>query len=497
MWRELLLSRMGDEILLAVIEDQRLVEFHTERDSNHNLLGNIYKGKVKRILRGMDAAFIDISEEVDGFLYVSDLRSNWTYWMFENSPAMLSSGKTCTAFHYRIHEHLREKEDILVQVKREAIDHKAPRVSTKLAITGTYLVYIPTGAHIGVSSRIDDPAQRSHLKKLGKQWVGPVGGLIFRTACQMATDEMLFLEWQELKALWEKILSRARTAGAPRLVYREPNLVYRMVRDLISPNLNRIRVDLPDLFKRLKEQLQIHNPEFVDRLELHTDSQPLMYEYGINREIHRLLKPKVWLKSGAYLVINQTEALVTIDVNTGKNTGLDNFQDSVLRVNLEATKEIVRQIRLRNLSGLILIDFIDMEPTENLYRLREALENELKKDRARTCILPQSGKSLMLLSRQKMQASLIHDLTMECTHCRGRGFTKSPKIIAWEIIWKLSQIQTGLFHNALVRAHPKVIELLRVNCRDSLRRICRKLRAEIELREDEGLNQEMYDLTFS
>lgn len=496
-WREVFISQMGDEILFAVVENEQLVEFRTLPVEDETLLGNIYKGRIKRVLEGMDAAFVDLGEDVDGFLYVSDLRSNWERWLHPQ-PQLAHSGRSHrTGFRYRITEHISEHQDIIVQVKREAIDHKAPRVSTKIALTGTYLVYTPTGYHIGVSSRITDPDRRAYLKRLGRGWVGSEGGIIFRTASADIPDEILEQEWYELRSLWDLILRRAHAASGPRLIYREPATVYRHLRDLLGPSLRRIYVDNPRLFQKLRDQLKEHYPEWIDRMELYQDAKPLMYSYGIHKEIHRLLRNKVWLRSGAYLVINQTEALVTIDVNTGKNIGTRNFQDSVLEVNLEAVKEIVRQIRLRNLSGLILIDFIDMEPVENWWKLRQALENELKRDRTRTCILPQSGKSLVLLTRQKMQASLLQQLTTHCPHCRGKGFQRSPRMIAWDIIWKLSQIQGGIFTKATVRAHPEVIDLLRGLYRGRLRSICRQMEAEIELREDRRLNMENYDLTFS
>ena len=494
MWREVLITQMGQEVLLAVVEDDRLVELHTDLSGERPLLGNIYKGRVKCIVPGMDAAFIDIGERQDGFLYVTDVHPVIFRWMYESTNGVPATRRV--ARPHRIHEVLREGDTILVQVKREAIQHKAPRVSTKIALTGTYLVYMPTHRHVGVSSRIVDPDRRKHLKQLGQQWIQRRGGLIFRTASASVDENVLYHEWQMLTQQWECILQRAREHPAPYLLYREPPMLMRLLRDLLSPYLRRIWVDQPEMYEQVHAFLMEHAPEWLPFLHLYRDTRPLFYRYGIQKEIRCLFRPKVWLKSGAYLVINQTEALVTIDVNTGKNIGRTHFQESVLSVNLEAVREIVRQIRLRNLSGLILIDFIDMEPPQHWERLRDALEQELRRDRIRSYILPQSSKSLVLMTRQKTQVSLLHQLGQVCMHCGGDGFLYSPRIIAWEIIWKLMQIRKGLFQRAVVRANPRVIELLRNTYRDQLRGICRRIRAEIELRDQPTLQLDQYDLTF-
>ncbi|MDW7984705.1 MAG: Rne/Rng family ribonuclease [Acidobacteriota bacterium] len=493
MWREVLITQIGYEALVAVVEDGRLVEFYADEPQGASLLGNIYKGRVKSILPGMDAAFIDIGEPQDGFLYITDVRPAVTRLLY-GDPDGLPAGRGRRPQH--IGDVLQEGDEVLVQVKRDPIQYKAPRVSNKLALTGTYLVYTPVQPHVGVSSRITNPQRRQHLKALGRAWVAGRGGLIFRTASAAIPDETLEQEWQSLQQAWQRVLRLARSRPAPCLLYREPPTLLRLIRDLVNPGLRRIWIDSPGLYRWLREQLSEYHPEWLPYLQSYADSAPLFYRYQIHRELQRILKSRVWLKSGAYLVINQTEALVAIDVNTGKNTGLTDFQDSVFRVNLEAVEEVVRQIRLRNLGGLILIDFIDMTSPEHWQKLREALEAELKRDRMRTYILPQSSTSLVLLTRQKAQASLLHHLGQVCPRCHGRAFVYSPRVMAWEIIWKLSQIKKDLFQRAVVRAHPRVIELLRGPYREQLRLICRQIRAEVELREDAHLSWESYDLTF-
>ena len=236
MQREILISQVGQDLLIAVIEDQKLVEFRSEAIVEQKLLGNIYKGRVKRLLVGMDAAFVDIGEDLDGFLYISDLRSRWRQWLKGARGWGSGSGRQIT-------DYIRENEELIVQVKREASDHKAPRVSTKVSITGTYLVYTPTGSHVGVSSRIGDPARRARLKQLGSTWVGAEGGLIFRTASVNVSDEVLYHEWCELRDRWQRIIEIVRRRPAPRLVYRERSLIPRFIRDLLGPSLVKIEVE--------------------------------------------------------------------------------------------------------------------------------------------------------------------------------------------------------------------------------------------------------------
>ncbi len=493
-WRDVLVSKIGKDVLLAVVENEKLVELHTIKTRTNGYLGNIYKGRIKRIIQGMDAAFVDLGEEKDGFLYITDLQSNWEYWLAQDETF------STRQMHRRSHHILdltQEGHEILVQIKREPIDHKAPRVSTKISLVGTYLVYTPTASTIGVSRHIIDPERRAHLKRLGRKWVGKVGGLIFRTASVDVDDDVLEQEWEELSTRWKFIVEKAKSSSAPRLLYAEPSPVLCLIRDLCGPLLRKVYIDNGQLFHEIQSYLESHHPEWLPLLTYYDKQQPLLSRFDVHREIQKILRPKVWLKSGAYLIINQTDALVTIDVNSGKNFGENNFQESVLRVNLEAVKEIVRQIRLRNLSGLILIDFIDMEPPENWYTLRECFEEELKKDRARTYILPQSGKSLVLLTRQKSQDSLPRMLTRKCPRCRGAGFTRHPRMIGWDIIWKLSQIQRGLFHQVVIRAHPDVIRYLHRDYGEKLRDISKKLQSEIVLREDTRIHFEQYDMTFS
>ncbi|MCC5795005.1 MAG: ribonuclease G [Chromatiales bacterium] len=449
---EILINVSTREARAAVVQGGVLQEVIIERASRGGLVGNIYKGRVARVLPGMQAAFIDIGLQRTGFLHASDIAPP------AGRPAS-GNGDPRPG----IRELLREGEEVLVQVMKEAIGGKGARLTTFITIPSRYLVFMPAGTGIGISSRIDDETERERLRSemVALQDPEHPAGYIVRTAAEGADAAALHADKAFLQRIWQSIRTRAATQAAGSLVHEDLPLAIRVLRDLAIPGIGRVQIDAPDSYKALREFAARFIPNLEPVIELYPGPRPIFDLYGVEDEIQKALQRKVDLKSGGYLVIDQTEAMTTVDVNTGAYVGHRNLEDTIFRTNLEAALSIARQLRLRNLGGIIIIDFIDMEQELHRRQVLDALSGALAQDSARTQITQVSPLGLVEMTRKRTRDSLEHLMCQPCPTCNGRGSVKSPETVCYEIFREIMRQHRQFdFNELVVLAHEDVIGLL-------------------------------------
>jgi ribonuclease G len=495
MSREIVINATKHESRIAVLDEAQVVELWVERTRHRTIVGNIYKGRVTKVLPGMQSAFVDLGLERDAFLYVSDVIEDFEDFETDGGDDLQLDEVSNHRPETSISDLLREGQEIVVQVSKDTIAGKGARITSHITLPGRFLVYMPTVSHIGVSRRIEDEGERARLKEILER-IRPagLGGFIVRTAGEERNEDEFVADLKYLVDLWEQIRRRAEKSSAPSVIHHDLDLVLRTIRDVLSPEFKSVWVDSVDQYQRIVEFLDHIQPALVSRVRLYRRDEPIFEEFGIESEIAKALKSKVWLKSGGYIVINQTEALVAIDVNTGKYVGKKNLEETVFRTNLEAAKEIVRQIRLRDLGGIIVLDFIDMEVPENRERLFEALENEIKKDRSKTKILQISEFGLIEMTRKRVRQSLERSLTQACPYCGGAGRIKSNTTIALEIWRELMKARD--FHegqDVIVRVNPIVYATLHAG--DPIfEELERSLGIHLVFKPDEALHHEQFDV---
>lgn len=451
MAKEILVNVSPRETRAAIVENGVVQEVYIERASHRGLIGNIYKGRVARVLPGMQAAFIDLGLKRTGFLHVSDMAGGRQ----DNG-----NGETPAEDIRRL---VSEGQELLVQVLKDPLGSKGARLTTFVTFPSRYLVYLPRGNAIGISSRIEDEEEKLRLKGLLETMMDgqPDGGFIVRTAAEGADFDALRADMMYLLRLWDVVEKNYARGAAGEIVHADLDLPLRILRDLLGDDMERIRVDSADSLVEMQEFATTFIPELASRIEAYPDERPIFDLYGIEDEIERALGRTVQLKSGGYLVIDQTEAMTTIDVNTGGYVGHRNLEETIFRTNLEATVAIARQLRLRNLGGIIILDFIDMEEPGHRSQVLQALEKALAGDHARNNISTISELGLVEMTRKRIRESLEHVLCYACPSCDGRGFLKTPETICYEIFREiLRQNRQFDFQELLVLAYPEVIELL-------------------------------------
>ncbi len=496
MSREIVINATRHESRIAVLDEGQVVELWVERTRHRTIVGNIYKGRVTKVLPGMQSAFVDLGLERDAFLYVSDVIEDLEEYESETPDELhLDEVPSPHRTEASIADLLREGQEIVVQVSKDSIAGKGARITSHITLPGRFLVYMPTVNHIGVSRRIEDEDERTRLKEILEK-IRPHGhgGFIARTAGEGRAEEEFLADLRYLTDLWEQIRRRAEKSSAASAIHHDLDLVLRTIRDVLSPEFKSVWVDSVEQYQRIVEFLDQIQPQLVSRVRLFRREEPIFDEFSIEPEIAKALKSKVWLKSGGYIVINQTEALVAIDVNTGKYVGKKNLEETVFRTNLEAAKEIVRQIRLRDLGGIIVLDFIDMEDLSNRQRLFEALENEIKKDRSKTKILQISEFGLIEMTRKRVRQSLERSLTQACPYCGGSGRIKSNTTISleiWRELMKLRDFHEG--QDVIVRVNPIVYGTLHAG--DPIfEEVERTLGIHLVFKPDETLHHEQFDV---
>ena len=470
------------ETRVAVVENGAAQDIHIERQASRGIVGNIYRGRVARLLPGMQAAFVDIGLERAGFLHLSDIRG-----------AHNGDG--------RITDHLREGEAVTVQVLKDPLGKKGARLTTELSVSTRYLVYMPQGSHVGVSQRIEDTEERTRLQAVlaaavdREELAGEDAGYILRTAAEGVGEAEVGADLRYLKRLWAAVSRRSSSTQAPQLVYEDLPLHLRTVRDLARPGVQRIVIDSRENYAALSDFCEEYMPEVGDLLELYTGDRPIFDLHGIEEDLQRAMGRQVLLKSGGHLVIDQTEAMTTIDVNTGSFVGRRNQEETLFKTNLEAATALARQLRLRNLGGIIIIDFIDMQDAEHRRQVHRALEKAMSRDPARNKITGVSDLGLVEMTRKRSRESLEHTLCEECPSCGGRGVQKTAETICCEVFREiLREARAWETGDLMVLASPPVIDRLLGEESQNVADLEAFIGRTIALRSEPDFGQEDFDI---
>ena len=580
MTKEMIISSSPHETRVAILEDDQIAEIFIERERQRGVVGNLYKGRVSKVLPGMQSAFVDLGLERDGFLYVTDVvPSTEELDRFETDdddagapagppvtehrgsaapdesagvasdtqnvapevsqtaasgaagapdsasetpreprkaavpdrrrdrdrngpgPASRAWSRGEKGSDPKIEELVKEGQDIIVQVAKEPLGTKGARLTCHATMPGRFLVFMPTVDHVGVSRKIDSRDERSRLRGIVREFReqhGFSGGVIIRTAAAGRPKEDIVSDLSYFHRVWTEIRQKSESSRAPAVVYQEQSLVAKLLRDLLTDEFSAIRIDNELEYRRVCEVVERMMPALASRVKLYEKEYPIFEEYGVQAEIDRALRSKVWLKSGGSIVINQTEALVAIDVNTGRYVGkktAGRLEDTILKTNLEAVKEIIRQIRLRDLGGIIVLDFIDMEEKKNRQKVFQTVEQELRKDRAPSKVLQVSDFGLVIITRKRVKQSLERVLTEPCPYCAGSAVIKSSSTICYEILSEVKKISAELDGQTLVlRVNPDIARALREEERAVFRDLKQSLGREVAIRPDAQLHHEQFDL---
>jgi ribonuclease G len=494
---EILINITPQETRVAVVENGVLQEVHLERTRTRGIVGNIYKGRVVRILPGMQAAFVDVGIDRTAFLHALDVKPDGN----GTAVAMTGEGQAENPDTLRerpIHELLRENQEVVVQVVKDPIGTKGARLTMQLTLPARYLVYLPDGRHIGISQKIADEAGRERLRDLVKNAVaegGAPGGYIVRTLAEAAAGEEIETDIRYLKRAWDVCQQRIQTAGVPSLIHEDLPLALRAMRDLVRSNVEKIRIDSRETFLKARDFGIEFIPEIAERIEYYPGERPIFDLYSVEDEIQKALERKVPLKSGGYLIIDQTEAMTTIDVNTGAYVGRKNLEETLFKTNLEAAQTIARQLRLRNLGGMIIVDFIDMTELEHRRQVLRALEKALLRDRTKVYMTDMSALGLVELTRKRTRESLEHVLCQPCPVCQGRGMVKSAQTVCYEIFREILREARAFDANQyLVLASQIVIDLLLDEEATSLVQLQEFIGKPIQLKVEAAYTQEQYDV---
>jgi ribonuclease G len=543
--KEMIISSGAHDTRVAILEDDQVVEIFIERENQRGVVGNIYKGRVSKVLPGMQSSFVDIGLERDAFLYVTEVVITVEEFeklageedeeddpggarrdprkAAENGDGVEVPEAVETAApaarpaerrgrdrdrdrdkdqpQAKIEDLLKEGQEILVQVVKEPLGTKGARLTSHVTMPGRFLVFMPTVDHVGVSRKIDSREERSRLRGIVKQFRethGFTGGVIIRTAASGRSEADIVSDLSYFHEIWTSVRQKMETRRPPAVLFQEQSLVTKLLRDMLTDDYTAIRLDDEAEHRRVTQLVERIMPALLPRVKLYTKEYPIFDEYGIQAEIDKALRPKVWLKSGGYLVINPTEALVAIDVNTGRYVGKKSsgrLEDTIVKTNLEAVKEIVRQIRLRDLGGIIVLDLIDMEEKKNRQKVFQEVEKELRKDRSPSKALQVSDFGLVIVTRKRVKQSLERQLTEPCPYCSGSGSIKSSATICFEILTEMKKIGGDLDgQGVLLRVNPDIARALKEEESAVLRELQQVLGKPVTIRPDAHLHHEQFDV---
>jgi len=570
--KEMIISSTSHETRVAILEDDHVVEVFIERESSRGVVGNIYKGRVSKVLPGMQSAFVDLDLERDAFLYVTDVISPTEEALEDDEDRPVAGGEPAAEpavsadsgipaaatvsgeaevpgddignraaaaddpegppasefvstpgvvggtagpagsrgprpFRDRqppsakIEDLLKEGNEIVVQVVKEPLGTKGARITSHLSLPGRFLVYMPTVDHVGISRKIESRDERRRLRGIVQKFrdqSGLAGGVIIRTAASNRPEEDIWADLTYFQQVWTEVQRRRESERTPAVLFREESLVTKLLRDFLTEQFTAIRIDDEGEYQRVMQFVGRIMPSMVPRVKHYTKEYPIFDEYGVQSEIDKALRSKVWLKSGGYIVVNQTEALVAIDVNTGRYVGKKSagrLEDTIVKTNLEAAKEIVRQMRLRDLGGIIVLDFIDMEEKKNRQKVAQAVEQELRKDRAPSKSVQVSDFGLIIITRKRVKSSLERLLTEPCPYCSGTGTIKTSATICYDILTEVKKVSADLDGYSLVlRVNPEIARALRDESRAVFKELEGAVGRTVTLRADDQLHHEQFDL---
>jgi len=502
--REILISATPKESWVALMEDDHLVELMLDRPDQGRLVGDIYLGRVEAVLPGIQAAFVDIGTEKAGFLHASDLVHDEGDEEDEGGDGEGGNGGNGNGRRRKprrvppIQDQLNRGDTLLVQVTKEPIGTKGPRLTAQISLPGRFLVYMPSSTNVGVSRKIDQREERARLRQIAREVVPPnSGGVIIRTVGEELTRAKFEGEFTRLLATWQKIQKRAQSSKAPALVHSEARLISGVIRDLFSHKFDALVVDNADVYSEIVQYIRGVDPDLLERVRLDRDRVPLFDRYLIEEEIRVAFQRTVHLPSGGYIIVEPTEALVSIDVNTGRFTGKGRKdpEETILRTNLDAAREIARQLRLRDVGGIIVVDFIDMESQENRDRVLHELRSHLGRDRARTKAFAVSELGLIEMTRQRVRPSLFQSLTRPCAHCQGAGRVFNSPTVLRRVERSLKRvILVGEERSLKIRVHPEIALHVWEEEPEFLVRVQGGGKLELELEDDPLLREDEFRL---
>ena len=501
----------GPETRVGLLEAGILAELYIERRRERGIVGNIYKGKVGRVLPGMQAAFVDIGLDKSAYLHVSDVSGRpedvRSLWVDEGKGRLIEEeeeedeGKSDDEehalrrpAHARIQDLLKENQEVLLQTAKDPIGTKGARSTTYISVPGRHMVFMPTVDHLGISRRIADGKERQRLRKIVEARRPTGAGFVVRTVAEGVPAEVLHDDMEYLIRLWNETLRRAEKVKAPACLYQDLDLVLRTIRDLYTADVERVIIDSKPEHERLHRFLAAFMPHFKTQVELYQGSEPIFDAYGIEMEIGRALERKVWLKSGGYLLIDQLEALTAIDVNTGRFVGRRNQEETITRTNLEAVNEIVDQIRLRNIGGILVLDFIDMDRAQNRQKVSKTLNDALRADRSRTNVTKISELGLVEMTRKRVRESLGRSLTDPCPYCDGRGFLRGRTTVAFDALREVRRRAEALPGEVEIHVHPEVAKLLREDEHEALVDTERRVGKRVHVMAEESFHLQRYEV---
>ena len=500
MKQDILINCTPQESRIAIMENGSLAEFLIERRQERGIVGNIYKGKVARVLPGMQAAFVDMGLDKAAFLHVSDFSTEpeaVSNLLSGSEEEIVFEGPRPSRRRLPIERQLSRGQEILVQIAKEPLGMKGARITSHVSLPGRYLVFMPATNHIGISRRIEDDKERKRLKEIALSLLTDEGGFILRTACEGQSKREIQRDLGFLTKLWKGVQKKAGSATAPSLIHQDLDLIARAIRDFFATDTHQVVIDHMNEYRRILDFVGHFMPRLKSKITLYTRTEPILDHYGIEEKIAKALERKVWLRSGGYITIDRTEALTAIDVNTGRFLGKRNQEETILKTNLEAAPEIMRQLRLRNVGGIIIIDFIDMEREANRKKVYEALKEAIKKDKARTNILKISELGLVEMTRQRTRESLENQLLSTCPYCEGRGRIKSHVTIAYDILRAIKKEKAHLEDGKriVVRLHPEIANFLYDEETHGLDYLEREINHKIIIKVSEELHHEKYEIS--
>ncbi|MDR2869697.1 MAG: Rne/Rng family ribonuclease [Deferribacteraceae bacterium] len=499
----ILINSAPHEVRAAVLSAGTVHELFIERSRKRTVVGNIYKGKVVKVLPGMQSAFVDIGLQKAAFLHVADMLDDRDF--DEESGDNASSEELNDTIELEelplppIEAMITEGQEIIVQVAKDAIGSKGARLTMHLSIPGRHIVLMPGYPHIGVSRKIESGEDRDKLREILREIRPQEDGLIARTVSKGQSRDDLEADRDYLMRIWRKVRERAEENKAPQLIYEDDNLIFRILRDVVTDDTSEIIIDSQQDYDDMTVFCSDYHPNLINKINLYTDDMPLFDAYNVEIEINRVLDKKIWLRSGGYIIIDQAEALTVIDVNTGKFVGKRNFEETIFKTNIEAAREIAHQLRLRNIGGIVIVDFIDMEAVANRSKVLSLLDELLREDRARASVMNITPLGLVEITRKRSQESFIRLMSEACPYCEGRGVIKSRLTICYDILRQIRRIApdiklAGKGKKILLEAHNEIADILLSNERESIDALEQDYNVKIEIKFRPNFHLEHYEL---